>query len=289
MNKIVINTSFDTKFKIGRGEKLCFILGPCAIESEHHAMHMAEKIINICNKYNVNFIYKSCYDKDCRSSINSFHGVGINQGIEILNKIKNNFNIPVTTDFSINSEASMISDVCDMIQVPAYLCRQSSILKAAALTKKPVHLKKGQFMSPWNMKNSVLKLESFGCKEILLTDRGTFFGYNMLVNDMRSLPIMSETNYPVCFDATHSVQMPTSMGNISGGQREFIPHLVRSATGCGVDAIFIEVHDDPTNALSDKNTVLDIKYLDRIIDESLSIHQLQMELEKKYGREYIHS
>ena len=144
-------------------------------------------------------------------------------------------------------------------------------------------------MSPWNMKNSVLKLESFGCTQMLLTDRGTFFGYNMLINDMRSLPIMAETNYPVCFDATHSVQMPTSMGNISGGQREFIPHLVRSAVACGVNAVFMEVHDDPQNALSDKNTVLDIKYLDRIIDESLSIHKVQLELEKKYGREYIHN
>ena len=203
--------------------------------------------------------------------------------------VRENFDVPVTTDFSVHTEAKEVSSVCDLIQIPAYLCRQSSILKAAADTKKPIHLKKGQFMSPWNMKNSVLKLESFGCSEMLLTDRGTFFGYNMLINDMRSLPIMSETNYPVCFDATHSVQMPTSMGNISGGQREFIPHLVRSAVACGVDAIFMEVHDDPENALSDKNTVLDLKYLERIIDESLRIHELQLELEQKYGREYIHS
>ena len=241
------------------------------------------------SKKNVNYIYKSCYDKDCRSSINSFHGVGLEKGLQILSKVRENFDVPVTTDFSVHTEAKEVSSVCDLIQIPAYLCRQSSILKAAADTKKPIHLKKGQFMSPWNMKNSVLKLESFGCSEMLLTDRGTFFGYNMLINDMRSLPIMSETNYPVCFDATHSVQMPTSMGNISGGQREFIPHLVRSAVACGVDAIFMEVHDDPENALSDKNTVLDLKYLERIIDESLRIHELQLELEQKYGREYIHS
>ena len=289
MSKLKINYPENKSFNIGRGERLSFILGPCAIESEMHALKMAELICNICQKKNVNFIYKSCYDKDCRSSINSFYGVGITNGLKILSKIKNEFKIPVTTDFSIHSEAPIISEVCDLIQVPAYLCRQSSILKSAAQTGKPVHLKKGQFMSPWNMKNSVLKLESFGCTQMLLTDRGTFFGYNMLINDMRSLPIMAETNYPVCFDATHSVQMPTSMGNISGGQREFIPHLVRSAVACGVNAVFMEVHDDPQNALSDKNTVLDIKYLDRIIDESLSIHKVQLELEKKYGREYIHN
>ncbi len=289
MNKLKIKLSENKYIKIGRGEKLSFILGPCAIENEHHALKMAEKITSICQKKNVNYIYKSCYDKDCRSSINSFHGVGLNEGLKILSKIRENFNVPVTSDFSVHTEAKEVSNVCDLIQIPAYLCRQSSILKAAADTKKPIHLKKGQFMSPWNMKNSVLKLEKFGCNEMLLTDRGTFFGYNMLINDMRSLPIMSETNYPVCFDATHSVQMPTSMGNISGGQREFIPHLVRSAVACGVDAIFMEVHDNPENALSDKNTVLDLKYLERIIDESLRIHEVQLELENKYGREYIHS
>merc|ERR1712224_688299 len=138
-----------------------------------------------------------------------------------------------------------------MVQIPAYLCRQTSILKAAAETKRPLNLKKGQFMSPWNMKNSVKKIEKFGNKQVLLTDRGTFMGYNMLVNDMRCFPIMLETGYPVCFDATHSVQLPTSMGNISGGQREFIPHLVRVAVACGVNSLFMEVHNDPKNALSD--------------------------------------
>lgn len=175
-----------------------------------------------------------------------------------------------------------------MVQVPAYLCRQTSILRAAAQTQRPIHLKKGQFMSPWNMKNSVRKIEASGNNQILLTDRGTFLGYNMLVNDMRCLPIMAETGYPVCFDATHSIQLPTSMGNISGGQREFIPHLVRAAAACGIDALFMEVHDDPDNAMSDANTVLDIKYLENILTQARAVHELRLELLDKYGEDNVH-
>jgi 2-dehydro-3-deoxyphosphooctonate aldolase (KDO 8-P synthase) len=174
-----------------------------------------------------------------------------------------------------------------MVQVPAYLCRQSSILKAAAETKRPILLKKGQFMSPWNMKNSVRKLEAYGNNKIILADRGTFFGYNMLVNDMRGLTIMGENGYPVCFDATHSIQMPTSLGNISGGQREFIPSLVRAAAACGIDALFMEVHDNPSKAKSDPNTVLDIKDLKKILIIANELHKKRIELEKKYGFQKI--
>ena len=250
-------------------------------------MFMAEKINNICVKLSIDWIFKSCYDKDCRSSPNSFHGVGISEGLEILKKIRNNFEIPVTSDFSDPRWATETGEVCDIIQVPAYLCRQTSILKAAAETKKPVNLKKGQFMSPWNMKNSVKKLEYHGCNEIILTDRGTFFGYNMLVNDFRSLPIMRETKYPVCFDATHSIQQPTSMGDVSGGQREFIPHLVRARCAVGIDVLFMEVHDNPKIALSDKNTVLDLKYLERVLSEAVKFHGIYLEMQDKYGSEYI--
>lgn len=268
-------------FKIGNCEELVFILGPCAIESEYHALKMCEKIITITQKLNINFVYKSCYDKDCRSSINSFHGVGLDEGLKILQKVKDYFNVPVTSDFSIPSEASQIKEVLDIVQIPAYLCRQTSILKAAASTNRPINIKKGQFMSPWNMKNSISKLNSFGSKNIILTERGTFFGYNMLVNDMRSLPIMSETGYPVCYDGTHSIQMPTSQGQISGGQREYIPYLVRAAASCGVDAIFLEVHDKPDKALSDKNTVLNLKHLERIISEAKFIHNFTLPIRKK--------
>ena len=175
-----------------------------------------------------------------------------------------------------------------MVQIPAYLCRQTSILRSAAETKRPIHLKKGQFMSPWNMKNSVKKIEKFGNNQILLTDRGTFMGYNMLVNDMKCFPIMSETGYPVCFDATHSIQLPTSMGNISGGQREFIPSLVRAATACGVNAVFMEVHNDPKNALSDANTVLNIKYLEEILSQAKIVHKVRLQILKKFGEDNVH-
>ena len=277
----------NNEFTIGDNSNLIFIGGPCAIESLDHSLFMAEAISKICKKLDINWIFKACYDKDCRSSPDSFHGLGMTEGLEILNKVRDEFEVPVTSDFSDPSWAKETGEVCDILQIPAYLCRQTSILRAAAKTNKPVNLKKGQFMSPWNMKNSVKKLEFYGCNNIILTDRGTFFGYNMLVNDIRSLPIMRETGYPVCFDATHSVQQPTSMGNISGGQREFIPHLVRASCAAGIDVLFMEVHDSPKNALSDKNTVLDLKYLERILTEAKKINDIQLELESNYGKEYI--
>jgi 2-dehydro-3-deoxyphosphooctonate aldolase (KDO 8-P synthase) len=280
---VTINIGKKKAFEIGSGLPLVLIAGPCAIESYDHSMKMAEQISIICNKLKVNWIFKACYDKDCRSSPDSFHGLGLDDGLKVLEKVRLEHHIPVTSDFSEPAWAQATGEVCDLIQVPAYLCRQTSILKAAALTQKPIHLKKGQFMSPWNMKNSCKKLESYGCNEILLTDRGTFFGYNMLVNDMRCFPIMAETGYPVCYDATHSIQLPTSMGNISGGQREYIPHLTRAAVACGVDAIFLEVHDNPKEALSDANTVLDIKYLERILSQALDIHNLKREMLEKWG------
>ena len=275
---LTIGSDVVKKVRIGLEEPLVFIGGPCAIESRDHAFKMAEMIMNICERVNISWIYKSCYDKDCRSSPKSFHGLGIDHGLSILSDLRKEFSIPVVSDFSDPSWAPATGEVCDLIQVPAYLCRQTSILRAAAKTLKPVHLKKGQFMSPWNMKNSVKKLESFGCEEIILADRGSFFGYNQLINDMTSFPIMSKTGYPVCFDATHSIQMPTSMGNVSGGQREFIPYLVRAATACGINALFMEVHDDPPNALSDPNTVLDIKYLEKILVQAKLIHELRISL-----------
>ena len=259
------------KVKVGNG-KLCIIAGPCAIESLDHSLFMAESIKKICQKLDLGFVFKACYDKDCRSSLDSFHGVGLEQGIRILEKVREEFSIPVTSDFSNSSEANLIKDSIDLIQVPAYLCRQTSILRAAANTLLPVHLKKGQFMSPWNMRNSTDKLTKFGAKDILLTDRGTFFGYNMLVNDFRSLPIMAQTGFKVGFDATHSIQMPTSFGSVSGGQREFIPHLVRAAVAVGIDCLFLEVHDNPKKAKSDPNTVLDLKYLEPILKQANFIH-----------------
>ena len=271
------------KINIGNNDQLVFIGGPCAIENRDHALKMAEMISKICKKLDIKYIYKSCYDKDCRSSNNSFRGVGIDEGLKILSEVRDTFNIPVVSDFSDPSWANSTAEICDLIQIPAYLCRQTSILEAAAKTGRPILLKKGQFMSPWNMKNSVKKLENFGNNQILLTERGTFFGYNMLVNDMKSLPIMAETGYPVCYDATHSIQLPTSAGNISGGEREFIPHLVRASIAIGIDALFMEVHDDPPNALSDPNTVLNIKYLENILKQAKILYDTKLNMDIEFG------
>jgi 2-dehydro-3-deoxyphosphooctonate aldolase (KDO 8-P synthase) len=273
---------------IGGTGELVFLGGPCAIESSGHARMMAERIGEICEKLQIPWIYKSCYDKDCRSAPDSFHGIGLDEGLKILGDIRTEFGIPVVSDFSDADWAAPTGEVVDLIQIPAYLCRQTTMLRAAGNTGQPVHLKKGQFMSPWNMKNAVRKIEATGNKQILLTDRGTFFGYNMLVNDFRNFPIMAETGYPVCFDATHSVQLPTSMGDISGGQREYIPHLVRAAAACGINALFMEVHEDPPNALSDANTVLDIKYLERVLAHAKAAHELRLELLAKWGEDRVH-
>ena len=269
--------------RIGENGQLVFIGGPCAIENLDHTLFMAEKIKLICERVGVPLIFKACYDKDCRSSPDSFHGVGLDLGLEILQKVRSEFKIPVVSDFSVPDWAEPTGNVCDLVQVPAYLCRQTSMLKAAAKTGKPVLLKKGQYMSPWNMKNSLRKLSHYGCEDVLLTDRGTFFGYNMLVNDFTGLPIMRQTGKPVCFDATHSIQMPTSMGSVSGGQRTFIPNLVRSAIANGIDALFMEVHDDPENALSDPNTVLDLKFLERMLSQAKFLNDSINEMKLKFG------
>ena len=284
---ITVGDAAVKSVSIGGDLPLAFIGGPCAIENRDHCMKMAEDTQKICDEIDVPFIYKACYDKDCRSSPQSFHGVGIEEGLNILAEIRKELGVPVTSDFSVPEWAVPTAEVVDFLQVPAYLCRQTSILKAAAAGKKPVHLKKGQYMSPWNMKNSCRKLKAAGCEDVLLTDRGTFFGYNMLINDFTCFPIMKKTGNPVCYDGTHSIQMPTSMGDSSGGQREFIPSLVRAATASGIDALFLEVHDDPPQALSDANTVLDIKHLKRILLEAKRMHETRLELLEKYGEEDI--
>jgi 2-dehydro-3-deoxyphosphooctonate aldolase (KDO 8-P synthase) len=263
---------------VGEGKPLVLIGGPCAIESEKHCIYMCEKIISIVENLNIQFVFKSCYDKDCRSSMKSFHGVGVEEGLHILEKIRHHFGVPVTCDVSNVELMSMTAQVVDMIQIPAYLSRQTHLLRAAGDTGKPVHIKKGQFLSPWNMKNAVLKVESTGNKKILLTDRGTFFGYNMLVSDMRCFKIMRETGYPVCYDVTHSIQMPGSLGTSSGGQREFIPDLTRAAVGAGVNALFIEIHDNPSQALCDATTQLPLDKLEPLLSQANALYRLQQQL-----------
>lgn len=290
MEKKIIKVGYGSVKPISIGDRLplVYVGGPCAIESKDHAFTMAEQIGEICRRVGIEYIYKSCYDKDCRSSPSSFHGCGLDEGLRILSDIRSEFGVPVVSDFSDPAWAEATGEVCDMVQVPAYLCRQTSVLKAAAKTGRPILLKKGQFMSPWNMKNSVRKIEAAGGNQIILADRGTFFGYSMLINDMTCFPIMAYTGYPVCFDASHSIQLPTSMGNISGGQREFIPHLVRSAVANGINVLFMETHDNPPKALSDSNTVLDIKYLENILGQAKRVHEVRLELLEKYGEDNIH-
>jgi len=267
MEKFVVGGDRVDSVFVG-GPKPVIIAGPCAIESRDHTLFMAEKIKVACEKSDLGLIFKSCYDKDCRSSIDSFHGVGLEEGLSILSDVRQEIGLPVVSDFSEVSDAPAVGEVCDLVQIPAYLCRQTSILRAAAMTEKPLHLKKGQFMSPWNMRNSLDKLKAFN-KDVqcILTDRGTFFGYGQLVNDFTCLDVMRELGVPVGYDATHSIQMPTSMGSISGGQRKFIPSLVRAAVAIGVDVIFMEVHDNPSRALSDPNTQLPLEHLESILSQ----------------------
>ncbi len=288
MKTLEIGGGKVTQVKIGKGLPLVLIGGPCAIESLDHSLSMAERINRICERHSVPFIFKSCYDKDCRSSIKSFHGHGLEKGLEMLSRVREEIGVPVTTDFSIPEWAQTTGEVADLVQIPAYLCRQTQMLTAAGNTGKPINVKKGQFMSPWNMRNSVNKIvDGTGNDQILLTERGTFFGYNMLINDYRSLPIMQETGFPVCYDATHSIQLPTSQGQLSGGQREFIPSLVRAAAASGIQALFMEIHDDPDNALSDPATQINIDYLESVLAQAKEIHQLRSQLIERWGEDHV--
>ncbi|MEM6404805.1 MAG: 3-deoxy-8-phosphooctulonate synthase, partial [Cyanobacteria bacterium P01_D01_bin.116] len=237
----------DTLF-IGDDCKLTLLGGPCVIESEDFTLKMAEEIRKVCERLDISFIFKSSFDKANRTSINSFRGQSLEKGLEILQKVKDKIGVPVVTDIHESRQAAPVAQVVDVLQIPAFLCRQTDLLLAAAATGKAINVKKGQFLAPWDMKNVVKKLEAAGAKNILLTERGTSFGYNTLVVDFRSFPQMRELGYPVVFDATHSVQMPGGQGNKSGGQREFVPYLARAAAAVGIDALFMEVHENPDMA-----------------------------------------
>jgi 2-dehydro-3-deoxyphosphooctonate aldolase (KDO 8-P synthase) len=260
-------------FLIGDGEPLTFICGPCVMESEEHTLRCAEELKKIFEPTSFSFIFKASYDKANRSSIHSFRGPGIEKGLKILEKIQKEFDLPVITDVHSEEEAKMAGAVCDMIQIPAFLCRQTDLIAAAGQTKAAVNVKKGQFLSPWDMKNVVEKLTSVGCKKILLTERGVSFGYNNLVSDMRSIPIMQQFGYPVCFDASHSTQLPGGLGSSSGGQREFIPTLAQAAVASGCNALFIEAHPDPQNAKSDAATVMPFNALKMMLSRIERIYQ----------------
>lgn len=267
-------------FKIGKGHPLTLMSGPCVIESEELALSTAEFLKNLCLKLGVNLIYKSSYDKANRSSFTSPRGPGIEKGLRILEKVKKQFDIPVLTDVHSPEEAVTAASVCDIIQIPAFLCRQTDLIFAAAQTGAVINVKKGQFMAPWDMRNVVDKIQSAGNKRIILTDRGTSFGYNNLVSDMRAIPIMQKFGFPVFFDATHSVQLPGGHGTSSGGQREFIPTLSKAAIAAGCNGLFMESHPNPKEALSDKDSVIPFSDLPALLKTLKRIYEIVQEEEK---------
>jgi 2-dehydro-3-deoxyphosphooctonate aldolase (KDO 8-P synthase) len=263
-------------FKIGHKQPLVLISGPCVIESESHAFESACALKEIADELKMPFVYKSSYDKANRSSKNSFRGPGIIKGLEILHRIQQELKVPVITDVHSPEEAQEAAQVCDIIQIPAFLCRQTDLVIACAETGRIVNVKKGQFMAPWDMKNVVEKITSCGNQKIILTDRGTTFGYNNLVVDMRSMPIMAKLGYPVCFDASHAVQLPGGRGDRSGGDREYIPHLAKAAVAAGSDVLFIESHLNPEAALSDKDTVYPVKELKKLLKTLQEIRKIAL-------------
>jgi 2-dehydro-3-deoxyphosphooctonate aldolase (KDO 8-P synthase) len=270
MNQLTLSFQIDN-VRVGGGD-LFLIAGPCVIESEEHALRMAEIIKGVVRSLNFPFIFKASYDKANRTSIRSFRGPGLREGLRILKKVKDEVHVPVLTDVHQAVDVAAVAEVVDVLQIPAFLCRQTDLIVAASLSGRPVNIKKGQFVSPWDMKHAVEKCRDAGNGQVFLTERGSSFGYNNLVVDMRSLSIMRKFA-PVVFDATHSVQLPSSSPSDgdkpaeSGGQPEFIPVLSRAAVAAGVDGVFMEVHDDPKEAKSDGANALDTRNLRAVLKE----------------------
>ena len=243
------------------------IAGPCVIENENHSMIIAEQLHKICNEVGIKLIFKSSFDKANRSSINSNRGIKLDEALKIFEKIKNDFKIPILSDFHNEDQCNQLSqdNIIDILQIPAFLCRQTDLLLAAGRTKKIINVKKGQFLAPSDIKNIFVKIETTNNKNIMITERGTSFGYNTLVNDFKGLDIMKKYEYPIIFDATHSVQQPGGMGSRSGGQREHIPSLCKAAISIGVAGLFLETHNDPDNAPSDGPNMINIKDLKNLL------------------------
>ena len=258
---------------IGLDCPLVLIAGPCVIESEDFTLKMASEIAKVCNRLEIPLIFKSSFDKANRTSVDSYRGQSLEEGLRILQRVKEEVGVPVLTDIHESFQAAIVAEVVDVLQIPAFLCRQTDLLLAAAATGRAINVKKGQFLAPWDMKNVVKKLEAGGAKNILLTERGNSFGYNTLVVDFRSLPQMRELGYPVVFDATHSVQMPGGQGDKSGGQRQFVPYLARAAAAVGIDALFMEVHENPDIALSDGPNMVPLAQLEGLLKQIIAIRQ----------------
>ena len=262
----------------GNNLKLSLIAGPCVLESHSHAKKMVEKLLNINEKLDVNFTYKTSFDKANRTSLSGVRGLGLDESLKIFSELKNEYKIKLLTDVHTEEQCSLVSEYVDIIQIPAFLCRQTDLLISAAKTNKVINVKKGQFLAPWDMKNVVKKLENSDNTNILITERGTSFGYNTLISDMRSLDIMKdELSYPIIFDATHSVQSPGGQGDKSGGDRKFVPTLAKAAVSAGIAGVFIETHDDPDNAPSDGPNMLHIDDLEKLVSKLLEIDNIVKE------------
>ncbi len=255
-------------------DALPIIAGPCVIENRDHSLFMAEAIKNICSKVGLSFVFKSSFDKANRSAVGSFRGPNMDEGLRVLSDVKNEMGVPVLTDVHLPNQCASVGEVVDILQIPAFLCRQTDLLIAAAETGKIINVKKGQFLAPWDMVNVTKKISDSGNNKILVTERGASFGYNTLVTDMRSIPIMAKNGYPVIFDGTHSVQQPGGLGEKSGGQREFIEYLTRAAVAVGVAAVFLETHQDPDNAPSDGPNMVPLDKMDQLISQLVEIDNL---------------
>ena len=262
------------KLTISNSSPFTLIAGPCQLENEKHALDVASKLKEITQKLNIGLIYKTSFDKANRTSLKGKRGAGLEKSLPVFDKIRKEVEIPVLTDVHTIEQCEVVSKHVDVLQIPAFLCRQTDLLIAAAKTGKIINGKKGQFLAPWDMENVTKKIEDSGNKNILVTERGASFGYNTLVSDMRSLPIMAKNGYPVVFDATHSVQQPGGMGNRSGGQREFVEYLARAAVAVGVAAIFMETHPDPDNAPSDGPTMVPLMKMPNLLKKLLEIDKL---------------
>ncbi len=265
------------KIRFGGGAPLFLIAGPCVIESEAHATGMAERLAKITSDLGIPFIFKASYDKANRSSLSSYRGPGLAEGLRVLGAIKKKVGVPVLTDVHDVSQVGPVADVCDVLQIPAFLCRQTDLLEAVGKSGRIANLKKGQFLSPWDIGNAAEKIASTGNYKIILTERGASFGYQNLVVDMRSFPIMRKLGYPVVFDVTHSVQLPGGKGNASGGQPEFIETLARAGAAAGIDGMFLEVHDDPAKALSDGANALPLEQFQGLVEKVQHLASLARE------------
>ena len=261
-------------FEIANDQPFTLIAGPCQLENESHAIKMSAELKKITSDLGINLIYKTSFDKANRTSLKGKRGIGLEKSLPIFDKIRKEVDVPVLTDIHTTEQCSIVADHVDVLQIPAFLCRQTDLLIAAAKTGKIINVKKGQFLAPWDMANVIKKIEDSGNKNILITERGASFGYNTLVSDLRALPIMSKFGFPIVFDATHSVQQPGGMGEKSGGQREFVPHLSRAAIAVGVGAIFIETHEDPNNAPSDGPNMVPLKEMKSLLKKLTEIDNL---------------